>query len=394
MGQELTELAARISFLDTWAKIEALSAKSGKGTLEVAGGLGFESLMPRRAQLAVRARDFPVLKEGAEIAIVTGSAAVDADMLPEVLRAAARSHELSIRLPDTENRVLQPLEPHPDVVRSDEEVVELIAPYPIELHFDGRRGISVRRNDFDARIITELGVSYRDPDLSVGGYMEFRGGTFETLGRPFSIERGSMRFDGTPSLNPEVLLVATHRPEAAGSSPVSVSVTGTLANPEIAFSSDACPGDTGAITYLISGQCVADDPDLAQESEDAQEAFAIGIAGSSVLTLLGTPPKVGGVTPRVGVESRGHGYDTRFKAGVGSESLVPKFMRKLVRRVYVQGAVSTGTYGESEVAQPEQEEYSFSRSLDFLIELYFPHNIVGSGSFATDRWGIDVVWEP
>jgi hypothetical protein len=228
----------------------------------------------------------------------------------------------------------------------------------------------------------------------VGGYVEFRRGTFETLGRPFAIDRGTMRFDGTTSLNPEVALIATHRPEAAGSSPVTVSVTGTLAAPEIEFSSDACPGDNGAITYLISGQCVADDADLAQESEDAQEAFAIGIAGSSVLTLLGTPPKVGGVTPRVGVESSGHGYDTRFKAGVGSESLVPKFMRKLVRRVYVQGAVSTGTGEGTEVAQQQEEEDSFARSLDFLIELYFPHNIVTSGNFARDRWGVDVIWEP
>jgi hypothetical protein len=394
MGQELTDIATHITLRDTWAKIETLSAKSGEGDLEITGGLGFVGLIPRRVQLALRASDFPVQKEGADVARVTGSAVVDAQLLDEGLRATAKSHELSIRLPDTENRVLQPLESHPDVVRNDEETLEAVEPYGIELVFDGRRGLRVYRNDFDARLVTELAVAYGDPDLSVGGYMEFRRGTFETLGRPFGIDRGSMRFDGTTSLNPEVSLVATHRPEAAGSSPVTVSVTGTLAAPEIEFSSDACPGDNGAITYLISGQCVADDADLAQESEDAQEAFAIGIAGSSVLTLLGTPPKVGGVTPRVGVESRGHGYDTRFKAGVGSESLVPKFMRKLVRRVYVQGAVSTGTGEGTEVAAQQEEEGSFARSLDFLIELYFPHNIVGSGNFARDRWGVDVVWEP
>lgn len=393
MGQEITGIATHISLLDTWAKIESLELKSDDGTLQASGGLGFQGLVPRRAQIALKARDFPVLKEGAEIAWVTGSAALDAEMLPGELHAAASSYELSVRLPDTENRALQPLEPHPDVIRSDTEQLEPTRPYAIELMFDGRRGISVHRNDFDARIVTELAVSYRDPDLSVGGYMEFRGGTFETLGRPFAIDRGSLRFDGTTSLNPEVSLIATHRPEAAGSSPVTVSVTGTLAKPEIAFSSDACPGDTGAITYLIAGQCVADDPDLAQESEGAQKAFAVGIAGSSVLTLLGTPPKVGGVTPRVGVESGGEGYDTRFKAGVGSESLVPKFMRKLVRRVYIQGAVSTGSNEETQ-ATTQQDENSFSRSLDFLIELYFPHNIVGSGNFARDRWGVDVIWEP
>jgi hypothetical protein len=144
---------------------------------------------------------------------------------------------------------------------------------------------------------------------------------------------------------------------------------------------------------MISGQCVADDPDLAQESENAQQAFAVGIAGSSVLTLLGPPPRVGGVTPRVGLESGGRGYDTRFKAGVSSESLVPKFMRKLVQRVYVQGAVSTQASEEATIETQEGPD-SLARALDFLIELYFPHNIVGAGKFSEDNWGIDVTWEP
>ena len=58
------------------------------------------------------------------------------------------------------------------------------------------------------------------------------------------------------------------------------------------------------------------------------------------------------------------------------------------------GEVSTGTGEGTAVEQQQEEESSFSRSLDFLIELYFPHNIVGSGTFARDRWGVDVVWEP
>lgn len=394
MGQEITNLATRIELRESWAKITTLSARSGRGTLEVAGGLGFDGLVPKRAQIAIKTKNLPILKEGAEIAWVTGSAAVDATFVSGGLRAVAKSHALSIRLPDTENRVLQPLDTHPDVARSDEMVVAFEEPYLLELQFDGRSGVYVRRNDFDARLVTELAVQYADPEMRVGGYVEFRSGTFETLGRPFAIERGSLRFDGTASLNPDVILIATHRAEAAGSSPVTVSVTGTLTEPEVTFSSDACPGDNGAITYMISGQCVADDADLAQESENAEQAFAVGIAGSSVLTLLGTPPRVGGVTPRVGVESRGHGYDTRFKAGVASESLVPKFMRKLVRRMYVQGAISTRSSEDGELVEQESSEDAFARSLDFLIELYFPHNIVGSGKFAPGNWGLDVTWEP
>ncbi|HEX4351678.1 MAG TPA: hypothetical protein VHZ95_02165, partial [Polyangiales bacterium] len=69
---------------------------------------------------------------------------------------------------------------------------------------------------------------------------------------------------------------------------------------------------------------------------------------------------------------------------------VPDFMRPLVQRVYVQGAVSTndntvGTTSSQNTTTP-----------DFLIELYFPNNIVGAGKVApvTKSWGLDVTWEP
>jgi hypothetical protein len=69
-------------------------------------------------------------------------------------------------------------------------------------------------------------------------------------------------------------------------------------------------------------------------------------------------------------------------------------MRKLVRRMYVQGAVSTRSSETGELEQQQPEEESLGDALDFLIELYFPHNIVGSGKFSPNSWGVDVIWEP
>ena len=149
-----------------------------------------------------------------------------------------------------------------------------------------------------------------------------------------------------------------------------------------------------ACSRAITAQSRCPSPWAIAPSSRSLQAFAVGIAGSSVLTLLGSPPKVAGVTPRVGVESGGHGYETRFKAGVASESLVPKFMRKLVRRMYVQGAVSTRSSADGELQQQQPAEESLGDALDFLIELYFPHNIVGSGKFSPSSWGVDVIWEP
>jgi hypothetical protein len=66
-------------------------------------------------------------------------------------------------------------------------------------------------------------------------------------------------------------------------------------------------------------------------------------------------------------------------------------MRKLVRRVYVEGGVFTP--GDQAVGGAETAP-STSSTPQFLIELYFPHSIVGSGRFAPESWGLDMLWEP
>jgi hypothetical protein len=169
---------------------------------------------------------------------------------------------------------------------------------------------------------------------------------------------------------------------------VTISVTGTLAEPVVTFSSDVCPGDLGAVTYLVSGRCAADDADVAQDSGDARAAVTSGIL-SGVLTL-GAQRELGGLLPRIAIES---GQDEqRLRAGISSESIVPKFMRKLVQRVYVQGGVGVSSQ-PGDTAEAERAASS-GNPLDFLIELYFPHSIVGAGRFAQETWGLDVTWEP
>jgi autotransporter translocation and assembly factor TamB len=207
------------------------------------------------------------------------------------------------------------------------------------------------------------------------------------FGKRFQINSGALRFDGSTDFDPDVYLSATEKPQAAGLSPVSVSVTGTISAPVVAFSSDVCPGETGAITYLVSGRCAADDPDLAQESADAQGQFASGIVGG-VLTL-GAQSQLKGIAPRIAV-GRSEQGGQRVAAGFSSESLIPKFMRKLVTRVYVEGGVS----GPPSSQATAGENTTQSTALEFLIELYFPHNIVGSGRFGPQTWGTDVIWEP
>ncbi len=383
-GQQLREITATIVGNGNWMKIDSLSAKAGDGTLAAEGGIGFERWAPRRLQLALVLKKFPVQREGVDLAWLTGGAAISTEIGEERARTAIVIHSLAARLPDANSRSLQSLEPHPDVTLTTEEREHPEIPYVLEFFVDGRKNITVKRNDFDATVTTQLAMSYQDPDFRVGGYVEFQRGSFEVFGKQFALNRGTMHFDGTGELNPEVNMVATHEPEVAGGAPVVVMVTGTLANPKVDFYSDSCPGD-GAVVMLVSGRCPTDDPNSGGSAQDAQDAFAAGIVGG-ILTL-GAKRELGGLIPRISVESTGQGVQTRLKAGFEA---VPKFMRSFVQRVYLQGAVSTS---DQNALQPAYNDVT--SALDFLIELYFPHNIVGSGKFSPERsWGLDVTWEP
>jgi hypothetical protein len=386
-GQELTDIDASVTFRGNWAKLDYLRARQEDGTLDAAGGIGFAGIVPDSLRVALRTENLPIKREGVDMAWITASAAVDADITRRLTRAAINLQSLELRLPDTSNRALQALGPHPDVEIVSAEPEPPGTPYPIELVIAGDRGLTVRRNDFEANIATELAVAYRDPDLNVGGHIEFVGGEFEVFGKRFDIGSGALRFDGGRELNPDVYLLATQKRDASGS-PVTVSVTGTLAEPVVTFQSDVCPGDLGAVTYLVSGRCAADDPDLAQESGDARSSMTSGLM-SGVLTL-GAQRELGELLPRIAIESTSQSQ--RVRAGFSSAALVPKFMRNLVKRVYVQGGVGVST--QSEDTTGAVEEASGTDPLDFLIELYFPHSIVGSGRFAQETWGLDVTWEP
>ena len=70
-----------------------------------------------------------------------------------------------MRLPETTNRQLQPLDPNPDVnvVTRVEKPQE--KSYPISCD-PGRKGMSVRRNDFE-HVTTDLAVRWEPPPSSM-----------------------------------------------------------------------------------------------------------------------------------------------------------------------------------------------------------------------------------
>jgi hypothetical protein len=387
-GQEVTDITIALDANGDWIKIEDLSGNLANGHFEAKGGIGFAGFSPNRLQLALSLKDLPIQREGIDMAWLTGSAAVETDLDAERARTAVKLHTLAVRLPSTTGRTPQTLEAHTDIVLTTAPPKRTAEqPYSFEFMIDGRN-LTARRNDFDATLATELAVSYRDPELRVGGYIEFRRGSFELFGKQFELTRGSLQFDGSDELNPDVSMVAAHRPSMTSTSAVSVNVSGTMARPAVTFHSDRCPGD-GAVVLLLSGRCPTESDIAMTDPNATQNAFAYGVLGG-ILTL-GARSQLSGLIPRLSVESAAMGRGTRVKAGF---EVVPPYMRELVQRVYIQGALSTRTGANAGTNDPVTN--NALATPDFLIELYFPKNIVGAGRVAptTRSWGVDVTWEP
>lgn len=383
-GQQLQEIGGKLVFEQQTTRLEDLTARAGDGRLTVNGEVDFQAGLPRKAQLALDMASASIVHEGERLANLSGQASLTAALSPERADGKLRLRDLRIQLPARNPTQLQTLEEHGDIVVVNQpQSGHAPESYPFALKVISDNPIHIQRNDFDARVRANLEVLKEQSALRLDGFLEFRRGEFQVFGKDFEIVQGSLKFPGTKRGQPEANLTAVHRVSTTGET-VTVQVDGRLSDPDIRFLSDSCEGQAGALTLLLTGQCTASRDQAAPDSS-TEGAFAAGLL-QGVLTL-GAQQEFGGLVPKLAVES-GQGYSTRVKAGVSSDEVIPPFLRKVIQKVYLQGAVSTAQL-QDDPAYANQDA-----SLDFLIELYFPHSIVGSGHFATDRWGLDVTWEP
>lgn len=389
-GQSLSEIAGRVVLHPNWVEVQELHTRDERGKLQLSGGVGFEGWTPRRVRLAASSSNFPIRREGTEMASITSEALLQATLDDDQTGIDLAFASLAISLPDDTGRTLQDLEAHPDVeVIGRSRPKGLVTKRPIGIHVHSDRPFWVRRSDFSALIAADLNVLYDDPEVAVGGHVEFNRGVFDVFGKSFNLERGSIRFDGGTNLNPELNLIAEHDPQTAGSAPVRVTVTGRLSAPDVRFTAEGCEDESGALSLLLTGRCNLSDSTGPDNNPEAQRTAFVGGLLAGVLTL-GAKRELGGLIPVIGIESTGSGFNQRIRAGIDADTLVPKFLRPIVRRAYVEGAVTTGSQTQGGTTGPA--------SVDFLLELYFPHNIVGAGRVTPGstqvQWGLDATWEP
>jgi autotransporter translocation and assembly factor TamB len=379
-GQTLTGVGALLTLDGRRGLLQQIVAVDRRGKLNAAGRIEFEGLSPSSLDLDLSADHFPYKIESVHKADLTGTAGLALRVEPERLKVDVRLDTMRVDLPQTTGRTVQELEPNPDVRFTTDELEEAAAPYVVDLTIDGRRPITVHRNDLDAQVALELQLHYADPELLMSGYVDLRGGNFEVLGKRFQVDHGALRFDASNPGDPDLSLVATHRSETQDNYSVTLSIRGRLSEPEVAFTSLECPDQGSALTLLVSGVC----PDGgSQDADEGDREGALAAAGVALGAISGT------LGPSLSVEAQGSA--TRVAAGYNAT--VPEALRAVVRRVYVQGGV-TGASTDASGASVQQGQTANSAEFDVLVKLYFPASIVGTGTVGQSHWGLDLTWEP
>jgi len=115
------------------------------------------------------------------------------------------------------------------------------------------------------------------------GTLEAVRGSYSAFGRQFQVEGGTLRFLGTPGVNPDLNLRASNRVRTAEGErfTITATVTGTLVSPRVGLTSDqAGVTEADLLSYLYFGR-----PTYALTSGQSQALGAAGALLGSGMTL-------------------------------------------------------------------------------------------------------------
>jgi len=393
MGQELSDMHAKLEMSGNRIKITEFGAHDFEGNLRAKGELRFDTLHHALLELYFSLRDFPVRREGAQVSKLSGGLALRADIEVTRTRAELIIGDLRIDLPNDLGQELQDLDAHPSIVVVGEAREKPEGePYVYEVHVVAKNPpFSVRRTDLSAQVLADLNLRYREPLLTIQGNAELRRGSFELYGKRFDLEESHMAFDGEDQLDPLVSLVATHK---IGADEIGVRLEGRLSEPTVTFThSNPAITDQGEIIAQLLGGRSSDSS--TSSTQDATGAAASFLAGATAgLLTEEVRREFGGAIPVLAIESGNQAFrSARIRAGVQLDRLIEKRLgplRNVVRGAYVEGFVSPGADPDSATQTVAPQSRGGG-----LLELRFPADFLGSVEYRPiQNWRLDVAWEP
>ncbi|MDM7915419.1 MAG: translocation/assembly module TamB domain-containing protein, partial [Candidatus Eisenbacteria bacterium] len=130
---------------------------------------------------------------------------------------------------------------------------EIMKRATIEVHLRIPSGVRLKGHGLDVELTGDIQVTQRNGIPILLGTMRAERGTMEFQGRSLDIESGTVTFYGSPELNPSLDLTLGKR---VGDVAITVRLTGTLKQPNLAMSSDPPMSEADIMAMLLFGRPV------------------------------------------------------------------------------------------------------------------------------------------
>jgi translocation and assembly module TamB len=306
LGVRYEDVFAQATLAGDSIRIDSLTARSGAGSIRVGGVLRVEQLTRPVLALTMRARRFRVIDDRRFLTLdASGNLSLTGPLVRPRLNGRVTADEGDLHFADLITKRIVDLE-NP----GDSGLIDL------DLVHTERLGANFQSRFLDSLSIDtlriEMGESFwlrsseaniqLDGSLTVGKVREkyrydgtlnaVRGNYALRIGglvtREFTVRRGTVRYFGTPDLNADLDIEASHTVIAAETSeevPVVARITGTLLQPRLELSSEPTSSrpalsQTELVSYLMFGR-----PTFSLQGQGGQGSqYAAVQAGLSYLT--------------------------------------------------------------------------------------------------------------
>jgi len=276
LGARYTGISGRARLSGDSIQLDTLRLNSGQGTMRVTGGLRLEELTRPVLDLRFRASQFYAVNIRNLLSLeASGDLALRGPFIGATLTGDLTANTGALHFADLITKRIVDLEATPDSELIDQSQIRR-----------QRLGVGISNKFLEALIIQDLRLSMGesfwlrsneaniqlDGSLTVnkvrqnyrlyGTLTALRGNYALKVGfvtRNFTVERGDVRYFGTPDLNADLDIEARHTVRTVPDNeeiPVIATVSGTLLAPKLTLTSDQHPplSETELVSYLMFGQ--------------------------------------------------------------------------------------------------------------------------------------------
>jgi translocation and assembly module TamB len=392
IAQPLRDVNARIAVHGHHLELSELTARDLHGKLRLSGAAELARDWSGKLSAELTTDRFPIRRQGDVVGELTTKTsfhgAIDHDLN---LTGDVRVREGRFWVTGDTGADVQPLDRNDDIhfvdAKGRAEAREL-ASVPKKraprqglslstLSLKSEKDVWFMHKSFSVQVGLDLKLLEEHEQEKLVGEVRIARGNLELLGKPFDIQKGSVRLTGDYPPDPELELKASFEPPAGQK--LFVEVRGRASSPIVSFSGAA---DTPEEAIAIVSGVGTPPPGAEQQAQSDARAFATNLTAG--LLSATARRRLGDWVPLLSVQSDATGTPSQARAGFDASKLIPDFLRPLARGAYVEGIVGN-----------THESRSGSVGLGVRLEVALPRDLLTSLGYGPGpTWATDLTWVP